>query len=77
MTFLCKTQSEFSSALRGLALDFMFKKRSADETKSLVHAYLGQNRRHYPEDAAFWTEHFRSLFTNEGASLTRAAATGN
>ena len=77
MTFLCKTEVEFSTALRALALDFLFKKRDADETKSLVHAYLGQNRRHYPKDAAFWTDHFRSLLTNDGGSLTRAAATGN
>lgn len=77
MTFLCKTELELSTAFRALALDFLFKNRSADETKGLVNAYLGQNRRHYPEDCAFWTDHFRSLFANDGGSLTRAAATGN
>ena len=74
MTFLCKTASEFNLALTCLSTDFMVGHRDADTTKSIVHAYLGQNRIHYPADAAHWTEHFRSLFTG---SLTRTAATGN
>lgn len=74
-TFLCKTQDEFNATLNELSANFLFGRITEDKMKADVQAYLGQNRRHYPEDAKFWTDHFRSLDASN--VLTRAAATGN
>lgn len=75
-TFLCKTEKEFGNKMNQIffALPVTIREGKLDDVKADIQAYLGQNRRHYPEVAELFTTIFREYF--EGP-ITRAAATGN